>query len=230
MRIQATFVLAAILGTALSAHASIAANQIDLTCQAGSCIVNYAFTAPVVSSAPVVLTDASGDCIAKILELTWSADTDPSVNLHFSVQAGAADTNFTFDAMAPSFAPMTNPAAVASSSLTLTDTDGNGATITGLEGGNSCYAAIYNGSVTWAPLNQGYTFSDPLDGVTETDRQPLTGFGTIFDTVSSIQSEYSFTLSANDEASGTSTFNVTPEPATLSLLVLGGLAMLKRRR
>jgi hypothetical protein len=227
-------VLAAVtlsLGMASQAWATPIADQIDLTCQAGSSTVNYVFTAPLVTGqSPVVLTDASGNPIATIKELTWDSDTDPSVNLHFSVQAGATDTTITFNSTVVSFAPLTNPTAVATSSLTLTDADGDGATITGLQSGNKCYSAIYNGNVTWTSLNQGYTFSTPFDGQTETDRLPASGFQTISDTVSSIQSQYSFVLSANDEASGTSTFNVTPEPATLSLMAIGGLAMLRRRK
>jgi hypothetical protein len=39
-----------------------------------------------------------------------------------------------------------------------------------------------------------------------------------------------FTLSAGDQASATSRFEVVPEPATMSLLALGGIATLIRRR
>jgi MYXO-CTERM domain-containing protein len=46
--------------------------------------------------------------------------------------------------------------------------------------------------------------------------------------VSSMQVEYSFVLSAGDQASGSSNYAIVPEPAGLALLVVG--AALVRRR
>jgi hypothetical protein len=51
--------------------------------------------------------------------------------------------------------------------------------------------------------------------------------------VSSITAEFDFTLSANEQASGTSRFDVeqgVPEPATMSLLVMGAMALLAKRK
>jgi hypothetical protein len=45
----------------------------------------------------------------------------------------------------------------------------------------------------------------------------------------SMSSQLKFTLSANDDANGTTNFEIIPEPATLSLLALGALAMIRRR-
>jgi hypothetical protein len=202
---------------------------VTFSVQCGTELVQQDFSQSV--SSQVEILDPAGRCVAKVFELNWDYAGDPSVNLHFSVQAGDMDTTFTVSSSVVSFAALPNPQAVASSSLTLTDTDGNGATLVGLEGGNKSYKAVYNGNVAWASLNDGFSVTDPFDGYTESDRQPTNRLQTITDTLTSIQSEYSFTLSAWDEASGTSTFNVNPpvippavpEPLTM-IAVLMGLA------
>jgi hypothetical protein len=57
----------------------------------------------------------------------------------------------------------------------------------------------------------------------------VSGWAPIAGSVSSIESEFHFVLSANQEASGTSMFEVVPEPVGLSFLALGGLALLRRK-
>jgi hypothetical protein len=48
--------------------------------------------------------------------------------------------------------------------------------------------------------------------------------------VTDIQAEYQFTLSANDSASGTSRFEVVPEPVAMHLALLGIVGLLLARR
>ncbi len=48
--------------------------------------------------------------------------------------------------------------------------------------------------------------------------------------ITSIGIQHKFTLTPGDSASFTSVFIVTPEPASLALLAMGGLMMLRRRR
>jgi hypothetical protein len=196
-----------------------AVKDFDVPCPGGS--ADWTLSKPVDIKAGNVL-------LGRITNLSVQGG-DPSVNLKFAVSAAATDT--TFDILSPvvSFSPLSNPQAYASAGLTLTS-DANGATATGLFSGDT-YQARYNGSSVFANLVPG--FSIPGDQtVVHTDRNPATGFTTIPGSVSSIESEFNFTLSALEQASGTSRFEVdaVPEPATLSLLVLGGLAMLRRRR
>jgi len=92
------------------------------TVQSGSETVSEVFNQPIQTQ--VEILSASGACIAKILQLDSAFNPDPIVNLRFSVEAGSSDTIFTISSAVVNFSALTNPEAVASSSLTLTDTDG----------------------------------------------------------------------------------------------------------
>jgi hypothetical protein len=171
--------------------------------------------------------------LATVNSLSIQSDSDPSVNLLFGVAAGATNTTFDIQSAVVSFSSLTNPQAYASAGVTLTS-DSAGAALTGLFDGGKTYQARYNGTFVYANLVDGFTISGGQT-ITHGDREPASGNELISDTLSSIQSEFNFTLSAQEQASGTSRFEVNsgstvPEPATLSLLALGGLALLRRRR
>ena len=68
-----------------------------------------------------------------------------------------------------------------------------------------------------------------LETVTEDFDHPESGFLPIGETVNDMSSLVSFTLSAQDLASGTSSYVIVPEPASLAVLALGALALLRRR-
>ena len=122
---------------------------------------------------------------------------------------------------------MTDPDAYASAGMTVTDS-GSGATVTGQHPGEKAYQATYNGT-PWVNLID--TFSIPGYGTgVASDRSPAAGWATISDDVSSIAASYKFRLTANAYASGTSRFEVTPEPATLGFMGLGVAGLLLRRR
>ena len=155
---------------------------------------------------------------------------DPQIAMGFAMTAGMADTTVTITSAALSFSPLVNPDGAATSGITLTQTGGSAtATLTGLAGANgSAYAACYN-----VPT-PGTVFAEFIPGLTTattiSDNANTGGWNMIADTVSSMQSQFSFTLSAGDQASGTSNYLIVPEPACITLLAMAGSLLLYRRR
>lgn len=159
---------------------------------------------------------------------------DPSVVVQFAVSAGVADTEFTITSALNSF-PTIDPAlGRATAGLTVTDVDGDGATLTGLGPGGAAYLSRYNGvvpgGVTFADL-----LTDPLVagvGGTAVAAESFPGgglFDAIGDPVSSMSAGFSFRLTANDTASGTSSFTIIPGPGAMVVLALAVLWPRRRR-
>jgi hypothetical protein len=177
---------------------------------------------------------ANGKLLATVRELSLDIEADPAVKLSFNVEAGNADTDVTVTSTTVPFSAITNPLGYASAAVTLTG-DEDGATLTGLLPGGKVYEARYNSTpVTWASL-LGTIVADPDSSLTASSRQPNTGRSTINDTLDSISSQFSFRLSANDQASGTSRFDViVPEPSAVALAITGAVCLLaggwRRRR
>jgi hypothetical protein len=163
--------------------------------------------------------------------------TDPYVRVQFAITAGASATIFNYDNVVTVNPNLINPQAYATATTTLTDLNGNGATLTGQFDGK-LYRALYNVAVPAPPdgteftkLMSTYGFVPPTISQTANDRDPAApNWRQINDTVYNIKGMFSFELSAGDKASGTGTFNVTPEPATMALFALGALILRRTRR
>jgi hypothetical protein len=118
--------------------------------------------------------------------------------------------------------------------MTLTDSgQDTGALLTGMAGpsGTDSYEANYNGlppaGTNFASFIPGLVTVVPGDS--DSDSDGTGGFLPIPGAVTSMGSRFAFTLSADDSASGTSSFNIRiPEPASV-MLVLAGLMALRRR-
>lgn len=182
----------------------------------------------------VQLTDDDGDVIGVLQSGTFIAVEDPVVNLLFDVTAGAADTVFSITSGLLGFPAIVNGEGSASTGMTLSDSgQDNGAVLTGIAGpgANRSYEANYNGlppaGTNFAAFIPGLATAIPGDSTSGSDSTG--GFLPIPGAVTSMGARFAFVLSANDSASGTSSFNIRiPEPAS-ALLVLTGLLALRRR-
>ncbi|HET9887812.1 MAG TPA: hypothetical protein VFR10_09875, partial [bacterium] len=160
---------------------------------------------------------------------------DPVVGMNFSVQAGPSVTTFNITSALLSFTPMDGEARV-TAGFTVTDTEGDGATLTGLgslDGSHGAYLAQYNG---FAGTISGTTFAEEIQNmsaagftttVTSIDLPPV-GFTTIPITVSDMSVMISFELSPNDLAAGTSAFVIQPPPLSTEMASWGGIKGLYR--
>ncbi|MEW6250968.1 MAG: hypothetical protein AB1716_10000 [Planctomycetota bacterium] len=156
---------------------------------------------------------------------------DPVLTLAFSVTAGDQATTFSIKtALLVISPPLTSAQGQASAAVVATDTDGTGVNLRGLGGvgGDKVYLAHYNGFVP-----NGTPFAELLTTLSAgaygsaagSSNVPLTP---IAGTVNDMSSMLHFELSARDLASGTTVYEVVPEPAALAVMVL--LGWLVRRR
>lgn len=133
--------------------------------------------------------------------------------------------------------PTINPAeARASASVTVTDGNGDGASLTGQQAGNDIWKWDYNtpglgqpgtqfDTQVTSPINVG-----PFDSVTQSESRPAVGFENLGVAVSSLGVDIRFILSGRDGASGTGVFAVVPTPGALALAGIAIWPLLNRRR
>ena len=181
---------------------------------------------------PVTINSQNGVYLGTLNSLGLVFSADPAVSLDFSVRAGPYGTNYTITAATISFAPIAYPFAYASAGVTVTDRNSNGATLTGQFPGVKAYEARFN-NIAWADLITGPVIAPATDSNGASDRSPpgAGNWAAVGYPVSLMSSQFKFNLTALDSASGTSNFEVMlPEPATLCLVALGGLGLIRRRR
>ncbi len=227
------------------------AQLIEITATSGGRTSSFSEMFPVASftgvfdwqlPSAIALSDAGGS-LGQIDYLGLRLDADPQVDLSFSVRNTSlvSPTFFSIKTTTLMF-PGINPAeGVASASFTLTNGIGSptpGAAAAGSFGGK-IYEARYS---TSSGVNTGTVFADlvsgfsvPSLGGSMTEQTNGGSFVLVPGTIYMMESEYSFILSAGDQASGTSTFvilpaQVIPSPTASVLGLIGcGLVALRRR-
>lgn len=244
-------VLATLVGLATCSAAfgnafPVTANIIQVQATSGSNSATFSEVFPVSSfngnltwtlPAPLTLADGA-TTLGTINNMVVSFNADPQVDLNFAVKNGS-NTAVTFDISTATivFDPVPNAQAAASASITLTQGTGSpaGASITGLFPNSKIYQARYstNGFIdtatVFANLAPSMSFSTGL-GKSETEMLPASGMSSLGTTVYMMESEFKFTLSQGDQASATSAFLITPEPASALLFLLCGLVIARRGR
>lgn len=157
--------------------------------------------------------------------------SDPQVNLGFAMIAGDETTTFTVKSAEVVFDTIMYAEGRATASFTVSDGFDDGALLEGLDG--PAYLAQYNafvpGGTTFAQLIPSIAVA-PFQGSNGLS-QDYPGGGsweTIGVPVDRMSSMISFTITANDMASGTSNFEIMPEPTSLLLLAVG-MTLIRRR-
>lgn len=152
-------------------------------------------------SAGIPIKNAQGQTLATLSNTTMRYISDPVVSLSFSLMAGGSGVNASISSGLLTF-PNMFAEGKASASITVTDSDGNGASLTGMASGGEMYSAHYNGY-----LGAGTTFASH-DGASlaagawgSNSISESLGFLTIGN-VYDMSAQYAFGLTANDQASG----------------------------
>jgi hypothetical protein len=145
---------------------------------------------------------------------------DPVIGFAFAVQAGVAPTVFVLSSGSLAFAPIPAPEGRASAAYTVTDFNGDGASLAPFSGPKS-YHATYNGGTTFADLIGPFGAPGFSSGTLSESNPVGPGFLPIGVAVSSMQVDIDFLLSPFDLASGTSVYVIQPravpvEPTTWS--------------
>lgn len=163
---------------------------------------------------------------------TDTSQSDALQSIGFAAFAGDADTTFNLTGSFINTGSVSNGELRATAGITVTDNNANGATLTGGGAGGSFFNAAYNGGTTFADLISGPLNTAPAGSNSNSQDYPAApgAFLAIANPLTDIQSQFNFTISAGDSASGTSGYFSVPAPASATLLALAGGAVLRRRR
>lgn len=179
--------------------------------------------------APIEIRSDTGELILTVDEGSAFIDQDPVVSLGFAATAGDADTIFTIHSSTVSFPTLFGAEGRASAAYSLTESNGDTATLNGQLAGGTLFQADTDLGTFTNLLAGPFSETDAFGSESGTDEYPGGGAFAFVGDVSEISVQWSFELTAHDQASGTSVFVVVPAPAGAGLLVLGGLAVRRRR-
>jgi hypothetical protein len=174
---------------------------------------------------PVVMQDADGDIIATINDVRGDIFTNPHVVIAFDVMAGPFDTVFTVTGGLETVGPF--PAGVAlgggSAGMTWADSNAvNGVTVSGGYDDGNFHRMLINGVAPGGGDTLASIIAGPRFAPSGTDSTSANTGGVAPGVdITSITSQFAFTVTAGDSVTGTSSFTVLPTPGAAALLGLG---------
>jgi len=182
-----------------------------------------------------IWNEAGTALLAEVKSISTTVIEDPVVEINFNVVAANMETAFMVDSTLLSFPALNAPTGKATAGITITDQNGDGASLTGDLGDGNAYRAVVNGSpgvgddvaTLVGDFSAGSFSSNTSNGAFDDGNG---GFVALSGPISSISAQFQFTVSPFDAASGTSVFTVVPAPASVSLIGVGLLAATRRRR
>lgn len=192
----------------------------------------------------IILDSVTNEPIGSLDSASLFLLDERRVALSFNVTAGNAKTVFSLSSALLAFSPLINPIAQASAGITVTDGNANGGSLIPLGPNGTYYSAMYGDGVnpmsTFANLidtsmflnggggNVGINGSDSASENYPLNQQTYIQLAGV---VTEMRAQYDFSLSAFDQASGTSVFTlIIPGPGSSVLIAIGGLTLLRRRR
>ena len=157
---------------------------------------------------------------------------DALTSIGFAVFSGDADTTFNLTASFINTGNVVDAALRATAGITVTDNSADGATLVGGGAGGSYFNASYNGGTTFADLIVGPLTAPAADSDSGSQDYPVApgAYDAIANPLTDMQAQFNFILSAGDSANGVGGFFSIPSPASASLIALGGIVGLRRRR
>jgi len=183
-------------------------------------LLTYAWNLP-----STINIDLGGGNIAYIDGLSIGVKADPFIDFTFAARSANGPTHFAFSSALLNINPAL--AAGAQASAWANPSPGPPDTILTGDFNGKVYRAEYNGGMVFADLSTA-PITLPPGGFSFVGSTPISS------QVSSMQARWGFTLSGGGQASGTSHFqimgDVVPEPASMLLLGLGGLALIRKRK
>lgn len=161
-------------------------------------------------------------------------DADPIISANAAVFNPTAMTqtfNLVFT-MPVNFATGGATTQSGSHSITITDANGDSTVTMATSSPDPLYSAYVNGGLARTLFDDPYSLTAsgfPGIGGSDTLNFP-TEAGPAVGLLTELRLEYTFTLSPGDRATVNGAYFIIPEPASLSLLAFGAIAMIRRRR